>query len=98
MTNSFQVVLPAILEQTHARNLIKVVVFLWCKVLGRLLNLEHYLLPDETTPANANRPPVPVAVQEGGLAAQHQVFLLLKVWQKTRIMLGISPRKNFFLD
>lgn len=69
-----QVVLPALLEQTHARNLLKVVVLLWCKLFGRLLNLEHYLLPEENTsnlPGPVQAPPI----DGGGLAAQHQALL-----------------------
>ncbi|VDD86927.1 unnamed protein product, partial [Enterobius vermicularis] len=69
-----QIVLPALLEQTHARNLLKVIVLLWCKFFGRLLSLEHYLLPEE----NASNPPRPVQLPPadgGGLAAQHQALL-----------------------
>ncbi|VDO21964.1 unnamed protein product, partial [Brugia timori] len=42
-----QVVLPALLEQTHARTILKTVVRTWCCIFGRLLQLEHYLLPME---------------------------------------------------
>ncbi|MCP9260373.1 E3 ubiquitin-protein ligase MARCH6 [Dirofilaria immitis] len=60
-----QVVLPALLEQTHARTILKAVVRTWCCIFGRLLQLEHYLLPMEDS-------------ENGRLAAQHQALLLVR--------------------
>ncbi|KHN81462.1 E3 ubiquitin-protein ligase MARCH6 [Toxocara canis] len=75
-----QVVLPALLEQTHARTLLKSVVRVWCTFFGRLLNLEHYLLPEEEprNEAARNPPPVVEPAQAQGLAAQHQALLLVR--------------------
>lgn len=42
-----QVVLPALLEQSHARQALKVVAKWWCFGVGRLLGLTEYLLPAE---------------------------------------------------
>ncbi|VDK49891.1 unnamed protein product [Anisakis simplex] len=50
-----QVVLPALLEQTHARTLLKSVVHVWCKLIGRMLDLEHYLLPEDELRNELNR-------------------------------------------
>uniref|UniRef100_A0A915AAP3 RING-type E3 ubiquitin transferase n=1 Tax=Parascaris univalens TaxID=6257 RepID=A0A915AAP3_PARUN len=74
-----QVVLPALLEQTHARTLLKTIVRVWCALFGRLLNLEHYLLPEEEPRQEAhNIVPVVEPAQAQGLAAQHQALLLVR--------------------
>ncbi|GMR52789.1 hypothetical protein PMAYCL1PPCAC_22984, partial [Pristionchus mayeri] len=57
-----QVVLPALLEQTQARVMIKEMVKLWCAGVGLLLELDEYLLPpdeDEGIPLDENPQPRP---------------------------------------
>lgn len=53
------------------------IVRIWCRFFGRLLNLEQYLLPvdEQQAPYNAEVPPEPVGM---GLAAQHQALLLFR--------------------
>ncbi|KAF8366153.1 marc-6, partial [Pristionchus pacificus] len=56
-----QVVLPALLEQTQARVMIKELVKLWCACIGRVLELDEYLLPmeeDEGIPLGPDNPPL----------------------------------------
>ncbi|CAB3408809.1 unnamed protein product [Caenorhabditis bovis] len=72
-----QIVLPAVLEHAHGRTVIKFVVTKWCYFVGKLLDLDRYLLSDNS--ANANRPVQPPAAGAGGgLAAEHQALLLLR--------------------
>lgn len=75
-----QVVLPALLEQTHARTVLKTVVRTWCCFFGRLLQLEHYLLPlEENRNEGQQRAAAPAEPAAGmGLAAQHQALLLVR--------------------
>ncbi|KAM3720699.1 E3 ubiquitin-protein ligase [Dirofilaria immitis] len=75
-----QVVLPALLEQTHARTILKAVVRTWCCIFGRLLQLEHYLLPmEDSENGRQQREPPPLQPVAGlGLAAQHQALLLVR--------------------
>lgn len=40
-----QVILPALLEQSHVRQFLKVLVKFWCECVGKILNLRSYLLP-----------------------------------------------------
>ncbi|XGW22525.1 hypothetical protein V3C99_005056 [Haemonchus contortus] len=71
-----QVVLPALLEQTQARILLKAIVLWWCVHIGRVLSLDRYLLPDLP---NAEQPADGAGAQgAGGLAAEHQALLLLR--------------------
>ena len=42
-----QVILPALLEQSHARQFLKLVVRNWARAAGWLLDLRSYLLPVE---------------------------------------------------
>lgn len=79
-TNLLQVVLPALLEQTHARTILKTVVRTWCCIFGRLLQLEHYLLPvEENENERQQREPPPAQPVVGlGLAAQHQALLFVR--------------------
>uniref|UniRef100_A0A1I7XD18 RING-type E3 ubiquitin transferase n=1 Tax=Heterorhabditis bacteriophora TaxID=37862 RepID=A0A1I7XD18_HETBA len=71
-----QVVLPALLEQTQARSLLKGTVHWWCVNVGRALKLDRYLLPDQ--PGEIPIPNAPAAPPAGGLAAEHQALLLLR--------------------
>lgn len=86
-----KVVLPALLEQTHARTLLKTVVRVWCALFGRLLNLEHYLLPEEEPRQEAhNVVPVVEPAQAQGLAAQHQALLLVREPQGFQVSRFVS--------
>lgn len=88
-----QVVLPALLEQTHARTLLKKAVRVWCVVVGKVLKLDRYLLSNTHNENNNNneqeRNNAPAALAAdgdavaeplggGGLAAEHQALLLLR--------------------
>ncbi|OUC47659.1 hypothetical protein D917_06766 [Trichinella nativa] len=46
-----QVILPTLLEQSHTRQILKVLIFRWCKVVGKLLGLTDYLLSRENNEA-----------------------------------------------
>ncbi|KAJ1369280.1 RINGv [Parelaphostrongylus tenuis] len=71
-----QVVLPALLEQTQARFLLKAMVLWWCVHVGGALDVDRYLLPDLPNP---DQPQEGVAAPgAGGLAAEHQALLLLR--------------------
>ncbi|GMT27208.1 hypothetical protein PFISCL1PPCAC_18505 [Pristionchus fissidentatus] len=85
-----QVVLPALLEQTQARVMIKALVKVWCEWVGRALELDDYLLPfeeDEGIPLGGEQPRAAgddpaaagaAAAAGGGLAAEHQALLLVR--------------------
>uniref|UniRef100_A0A183CVB2 RING-type E3 ubiquitin transferase n=1 Tax=Gongylonema pulchrum TaxID=637853 RepID=A0A183CVB2_9BILA len=75
-----QVVLPALLEQTRARAVLKAIVRTWCCFIGRILKLEHYLLPpEENRDDGQQRAPAPAEPAPGiRLAAQHQALLLVR--------------------
>ncbi|CAJ0946411.1 unnamed protein product, partial [Mesorhabditis belari] len=60
-----QIVLPALLEQTSARVVLKKFVRAWCVVVGRVLNLDQYLL-SENHPPQQQRPPPPPEQQQHG--------------------------------
>ncbi|GMS99893.1 hypothetical protein PENTCL1PPCAC_22068, partial [Pristionchus entomophagus] len=66
-----QVVLPALLEQTQARVMIKELIKLWCAVIGRMLELDDYLLPideDEGIPLGPDNGPEPRPAAAAGAA------------------------------
>nr|CAD7594684.1 unnamed protein product [Timema genevievae] len=72
-----QVILPALLEQSHTRTWLKGLVRAWCRLVAWVLGLRSYLLGDQDTdnpdppqPAAGNNEP-PVA----GLGAAHQALL-----------------------
>ncbi|KRY84752.1 E3 ubiquitin-protein ligase MARCH6, partial [Trichinella pseudospiralis] len=46
-----QVILPTLLEQSHTRQILKVLIYRWCKVVGKLLGLTDYLLSRENNGA-----------------------------------------------
>lgn len=77
-----QVIMPAILEHANGRTFIKTAVRLWCKVVGKALDLDQYLLSDtNNNHQNANNDPLrnnQGAAAGGGLAAEHQALLLLR--------------------
>ena len=63
------------MEQTQARVVLREAIRIWCQVVGRILKLERYLLPDDPiNPGPAPQPPqINGEVFGGGLAAEHQV-------------------------
>ncbi|EYC03756.1 hypothetical protein Y032_0092g2605 [Ancylostoma ceylanicum] len=71
-----QVVLPALLEQTQARFLLKTMVMWWCVHVGGALSLDRYLLPDLPNPEHQQDGAGAQGI--GGLAAEHQALLLLR--------------------
>lgn len=70
-----QVVLPALLEQSHTRAWLKAAVRTWCRASASILSLRSYLLGAEVVEgepaANGAEPPPPAA----GLGAAHQALL-----------------------
>jgi E3 ubiquitin-protein ligase MARCH6 len=67
-----QVILPALLEQSHTRIWLKALIRGWCRVVAWLLNLQSYLLReqvDEPEPAVVEEP------QHPDLGAAHQALL-----------------------
>lgn len=66
-----QVILPALLEQSHTRTWLKAVVRAWCRIISWVLDLKSYLLGDET------ERPQQVDNNNGGgdLGAAHQALL-----------------------
>ncbi|CAD5209375.1 unnamed protein product [Bursaphelenchus xylophilus] len=77
-----QVVLPTLLENAKAYNILKVIVRFWCDTVGRMLKLNTYLLPnDETEPVpQQNRAPGndPQEGNEQDLAARHHAMLMIR--------------------
>lgn len=66
-----QVILPALLEQSHTRTWLKAVIRQWCRLISWVLDLKSYLLGDET-----ERPPQVDNNNGGGdLGAAHQALL-----------------------
>ena len=67
-----QVVLPALLEQSHTRTWLKALVRGWCQVVAWLLDLQSYLLRDQS------ENPEPAAIEEPqhpDLGAAHQAMI-----------------------
>lgn len=66
------VILPALLEQSHTRTWLKALVRAWCRVVAWMLDLQSYLVQDQTDdpgPAVVDEPPHP------DLGAAHQALL-----------------------
>ncbi|XP_074036205.1 E3 ubiquitin-protein ligase MARCHF6 isoform X2 [Leptinotarsa decemlineata] len=78
-----QVILPALLEQSHTRIWLKGLVRNWCRVVAWILNIHSYLLgngdgkQDQEGEQNANPPPNPPEIG-GGLGAVHQALLMME--------------------
>lgn len=76
-----QVILPALLEQSHTRTWLKNLVRVWCKGISWILDLHSYLLGDEEQEENGGHPqqaPVPPPAADhlgGGLGAAHQALI-----------------------
>lgn len=69
-----QVILPALLEQSHTRNWLKAVVRTWCVGAAKMLGLRSYLLG--AGPSEPPRPPPQrAALPAGGLGAAHQALM-----------------------
>ncbi|KAK2579697.1 hypothetical protein KPH14_011044 [Odynerus spinipes] len=67
-----QVILPALLEQSHTRTWLKALIRGWCRVVAWMLDLESYLLSDqvdEPGPAVIEEP------QHPDLGAAHQALM-----------------------
>uniref|UniRef100_A0A2H8TP69 RING-type E3 ubiquitin transferase n=2 Tax=Melanaphis sacchari TaxID=742174 RepID=A0A2H8TP69_9HEMI len=67
-----QVVLPALLEQTHTRNWLKIGIRFWCLIVSHLLGIKSYLLGD-----GEELPPVvaPIHPPAADLGAAHEGLL-----------------------
>lgn len=67
-----QVILPALLEQSHTRTWLKALIRGWCRVVGWILDLQSYLLGEP------NEEPGPAVIEEPqhpDLGAAHQALL-----------------------
>lgn len=67
-----QVILPALLEQSHTRTWLKALVKSWCQVVAWMLDLQSYLLRDQS------EDPGPAIIEEpqhADLGAAHQALL-----------------------
>lgn len=79
-----QVILPALLEQSHTRIWLKGLVRSWCKVVAWILNIHSYLLGDADGKQNREdgqngNGPVGNAPEAGaGLGAVHQALLMME--------------------
>lgn len=67
-----QVVLPALLEQTHTRNWLKMGLRIWCVIVSHLLGIKSYLLGDGEDPTPVVAPIHPPAAD---LGAAHEGLL-----------------------
>ncbi|KYM92141.1 E3 ubiquitin-protein ligase MARCH6 [Atta colombica] len=67
-----QVILPALLEQSHTRTWLKALVRAWCRVVAWMLDLQSYLLRDQTDDPG---PAVIEEPQHPDLGAAHQALL-----------------------
>lgn len=73
-----QVILPALLEQSHTRTWLKALVRWWCSAAASLLGLRSYLLGDSIDDETADAAPQPAAAPRAGLAAAHQALLQME--------------------
>ncbi|XP_012226741.1 E3 ubiquitin-protein ligase MARCHF6 [Linepithema humile] len=67
-----QVILPALLEQSHTRTWLKALVRAWCRVVAWMLDLQSYLLRDQ---ADDPGPAVIEEPQHPDLGAAHHALL-----------------------
>ncbi|KAJ8679013.1 hypothetical protein QAD02_014800 [Eretmocerus hayati] len=67
-----QVILPALLEQSHTRTWLKALIRGWCRVVAWMLDLQSYLLRDQ---ADEPGPAVVEEPQHPDLGAAHQALL-----------------------
>ncbi|CAG9812916.1 unnamed protein product [Phaedon cochleariae] len=78
-----QVILPALLEQSHTRIWLKGLVRNWCKVVSWMLNIHSYLLGDEEAKTvnqeqQHGNPPANHPEIGAGLGAVHQALLMME--------------------
>lgn len=71
-----QVVLPALLEQSHTRTWLKSLVRVWCKTVSWLLGIHSYLLGPNDGELVAEGDNQPAAEFQGGLGAVHLALLM----------------------
>lgn len=69
-----QVILPALLEQSHTRGWLKSLIRFWCQAVSYLLNIKSYLLGD-TPPAPAAEAAPNVGERQVDLGAAHHAML-----------------------
>lgn len=70
-----QVIIPALLEQSHTRIWLKGLIRTWCRAVAWILNIHSYLLGNGQQDVDAP-PAQPVAEPAGGLAAAHQALVM----------------------
>ncbi|XP_030751678.1 E3 ubiquitin-protein ligase MARCH6 [Sitophilus oryzae] len=78
-----QVILPALLEQSHTRVWLKAFVRWWCKIMAWVLNLHSYLLGEQTYPErnaeqNGERQENVPGNDGGNLGAVHQALFMME--------------------
>lgn len=78
-----QVILPALLEQSHTRVWLKSFVRWWCKIIAWILNLHSYLLGDQPDgddwrENNGDRQDNVVGQDGGNLGAVHQALFMME--------------------
>ncbi|TKR93793.1 hypothetical protein L596_008188 [Steinernema carpocapsae] len=73
-----QVVFPVLLEHTQAVVVFRGAITLWCRYVGRLLDLDRYLLPDRGHVDAAEENDNAREAAGAGLAAQHQALLQMR--------------------
>lgn len=71
-------ILPALLEQSHTRTWLKVLVRWWCSAAASVLGLRSYLLGNGNYSEAAAAAPQPAAAPRAGLAAAHQALLQME--------------------
>ncbi|KAK4874497.1 hypothetical protein RN001_013857 [Aquatica leii] len=70
-----QVIIPALLEQSHTRIWLKGLIRTWCRAVAWILNIHSYLLGNGQQ--DVDGPPAqPAAEPAGGLAAAHQALVM----------------------
>lgn len=70
-----QVIIPALLEQSHTRIWLKGLIRTWCRAIAWLLNIHSYLLGNGQQDVDGP-PAAPAAEPAGGLAAAHQALVM----------------------
>ncbi|KAK0425486.1 hypothetical protein QR680_009232 [Steinernema hermaphroditum] len=73
-----QVVFPVLLEHTQAVFVLRGAVAFWCRHVGRILDLDRYLLPDDGHVGAAEENDNAREAAGAGLAAQHQALLHMR--------------------
>lgn len=72
-----QVILPALLEQSHTRTWLKGLVRMWCRTVAWLLDIHSYLLGDsDGQQVLDGQQQGPAPEPQGGLGAAHQALIL----------------------